>query len=80
MSEKLYNVECDVCRAGCQASEIRSFRVNLSFAGLHPATAAVDVHICELCILPEDQPIPFTVTEKGRAESMRQVAKENGNA
>jgi len=76
------NIKCNVCGAMCQDDTIRRFDItgmNHSFLEVFGVNLFI-VNICELCLWPEDLPIPFIVTEKGRAESMRQVAKENGNA
>jgi len=80
MAEKLYNVRCMVCLADCQASEVRHFLVHLA-TGLQVEeywTVAVD--ICELCLLGENEPIPFIVTEKGKTESIKRGSGRKENA
>jgi len=64
----------------CQGSEGQLFRLSW----VHPTLPFVGkreiAFICDLCLWPEDEPIPFIVTEKGITESMRQPAKEKENA
>jgi len=76
------NIRCNSCGAMCEDSTVRRFLIPMENHGelklFGPGPIAIT--ICEFCLMDENEPIPFTVTEKGIAESMRQVAKENGNA
>jgi len=80
MPSEFENIRCNCCGAMCQGSEGRLFELSW----VHPTLPFLGkrelAFICELCLWPESLPIPFTVTEKGRAESMRQLAKEKENA
>jgi len=80
MDEKLKNITCNCCGAGVQSDQGRLFTLKWQdsvwpFAGFQQLA-----FICDLCTWPENLPIPFTVTEKGRAVSMRQLAEEDKNA
>jgi len=79
MPEILENVKCLMCGAFVQKSE--AVEIKLIYPEhWEPVYFDISVFLCDLCIYPVDKPIPFIVTEKGRAESMRQPAEENGNA
>jgi hypothetical protein len=80
MDAKLKNITCNCCQAGVQSDQGRLFKLTWRdsvwpFMGFEQVA-----FICDLCTWPENEPIPFTVTEKGIAESMRQPAKKNENA
>jgi len=78
----IYNIRCHVCNALCQNDTIRTFKIDgNSHAGLRKlGIAGMAIDICELCLWPETEPIPFTVTEKGKAYWITQGSKEKENA
>jgi len=76
------NVMCCSCEAMCQESEVVPIVIRAPLRGFkaYPWVEFITVHLCGFCEIDPEQPIPFTVTEKGKAESMRQPAKEEPNA
>jgi len=78
------NVQCAFCQCEVELGEA----VSLSFllpqpnpiTATYPQIDRLHVWFCPFCLLSPDLPIPFIVTEKGRAESMRQPAGEEPNA
>jgi len=79
---KIQNIRCSVCGSMCQDETVRTFTI---WAENHRVVDMMGIgkivfNVCELCLWPEEEPIPFIVTEKGMAESMRQLAKEKENA
>jgi len=69
------NVLCNHCGAWCQDTTTQTFVIlkqNHSALALFGFDSLV-ITICELCLWPVDEPIPFIVTETGKAASIEQA-------